>query len=110
MKKKLSEKQAEFSHKLGVFLVWIYSHPGWGVTLGEANRPIEMQRIYIEQGKSWTFGSKHLKRLAIDLNLFIDGKYTKRFKDYQPLGRMWEMLGGRWGGSFGDAGHFEYGK
>ncbi len=118
---KLSEKQMVFSHKLGVFLLWIYTHPGWTVTIAEVLRPQRLQNIYYKEGKTKTRYSKHTKKLAIDLNLFIHGRYVVDKKKYRPLGEFWEScLGGRWGGRFGiekgdykkkigwDSRHFEF--
>lgn len=117
--KKLSERQMEFSGKLTVFLMWIFTHRNWGVTFGEVWRPDEMQEIYWKQGKTKLRYSKHQKRLAVDLNLFIDGWYVTSPEAYRPLGEFWESLGGRWGGRFGverkdydmkigwDSNHFE---
>jgi hypothetical protein len=51
-------------------------------------------------------GSCHFDRLAIDLNLFKDGKYLTATKDHEPLGVYWESLGGMWGGRFGDGNHY----
>lgn len=79
-----------------------------------------MQEIYLKQGKSKVKHSKHQDRLAIDLNLFIKGRYITDPERYRPLGEFWECLGGRWGGRFGlqkndydtkigfDANHFEH--
>jgi hypothetical protein len=48
--------------------------------------------------------------LAIDLNLFIDGKYQEGTKSYAPLGDFWKDMGGIWGGDWGwDGNHFEFG-
>jgi len=47
--------------------------------------------------------SLHKKRLAIDLNLFKDGKYLTSAIDHKPLGVFWEHLGGTWGGRFGES-------
>ncbi len=117
---KLSEKQQVFARKVGFLLGWIYLHDNWGVTLGEVWRPQEMQKIYYREGKTKTLSSKHTQRLAIDLNLFISGKYIIEPEKYRPLGEFWELLGGIWGGRFGvkpndydikmgfDANHFEY--
>lgn len=118
---KLSEKQQKFSQNVGMFLLWIYSHSNWTVTLGEVWRHPEMQEIYLKEGKTKVLYSKHQDRLAIDLNLFINGKYTTDKEKYRPMGEFWEhCLGGKWGGRFGikkkdydrkigwDSGHFEY--
>ena len=88
----------------------------WAVTLGEAWRPLEMQQIYFNQGKSATMKNSHGDRLAIDLNFFkvVNGKpvviYDK--KDLQQFGDFWEQLDEKniWGGnwkSFIDCPHFE---
>jgi len=55
--------------------------------------------------------SLHYIRLAIDLNLFKDGKYLTSAEAHSKLGVYWESLGGSWGGRFGDANHYslEYG-
>lgn len=120
---KLSEKQMAFSHKVGIFLLWIFVHPGWTVTIGEVWRPQRLQRIYYKEGKAKTLYSKHTKKLAIDLNLFKNGRYITNKEKYRPLGEFWEKcLGGRWGGRFDvkkedydkkvgwDPFHFEYFK
>ena len=80
-----------------------------------------IQRAY-ESGYEITFGdawahdghmdnSLHYIRLAIDLNLFKDGKYLTSAEAHSKLGVYWESLGGSWGGRFGDANHYslEYG-
>jgi len=56
--------------------------------------------------------SFHYKRLAIDLNLFQDGKYLTSTKAHEPLGIFWETLGGTWGGRFKspDGNHYSYGE
>jgi len=92
---------------------------GFVVTAGELWRPDEMQRIYVQTGRSKTLDSQHGKRLAIDLNLFLSGALCTR-DQIAPLGQWWEALSpkNRWGGSwrgqveagksrFVDAPHFE---
>ena len=118
---KLSEKQQDFSRKVGIFLLWIYSHPGWAVTIDEIYRSQRLQDIYYKEGKTKTCYSKHTKKLAMDLNLFKNGRLIVERKKYRPLGEFWEFcLSGRWGGRFGikkrdhdkkvgwDSRHFEY--
>jgi len=53
-------------------------------------------------------GSFHYKRLAIDLNLFIDGVYQRSTKAHRPLGEYWEVIGGTWGGRFKDGNHYSW--
>jgi len=92
---------------------------GFVITGGELWRPMEMQQIYLQTGRSKTMNSQHLNRLAIDLNIFKDGQLCGR-AGIEPLGKFWESLNikNRWGGSwrgaveehrsnFIDAPHFE---
>ena len=55
------------------------------------------------EGRPHKPGSFHFKRLAIDLNLFKNGKYLPNTKDHEPLGKFWEFIGGTWGGRFKDS-------
>lgn len=52
--------------------------------------------------------SLHEIGLAIDLNLFRDGKFLAASEDHQPLGEYWESLHplARWGGRFKDGNHY----
>jgi len=50
--------------------------------------------------------SNHYIRLAIDLNLFKDGKYLTSTEAHRPLGEYWESIGGAWGGRFQDGNHY----
>jgi hypothetical protein len=54
--------------------------------------------------------SFHKKRLAIDLNLFKNGRYLTSTKSHEPLGLFWESIGGTWGGRFDDGNHYSYGE
>jgi hypothetical protein len=53
--------------------------------------------------------SLHRDRLAIDLNLFKDGRPCVA-EEYRPVGEWWEKQHSlaRWGGRFGDADHFSF--
>lgn len=92
---------------------------GYQLTFGEAFRTMEQQEIYLKTGRSKTRDSQHLKRMAIDFNIFKDGKLCSR-DDIKPLGDYWESLNhlNRWGGNwrglvdsgksnFVDSPHFE---
>jgi hypothetical protein len=88
------------------------------VTGGELYRTAEQQAIHVKAGRSKTMNSKHLQRLAIDLNFFtkgVDGtvQLTYDIAVLKPLGDFWESLspgknswGGNWN-SFKDVPHFE---
>ena len=85
---------------------------GFVVTAGELYRTPEQQQIYVKTGRSKTMNSIHLKRCAIDLNFFKDGKLTYDIRLLKPLGDYWESLDARnqWGGnwkSFKDVPHFQ---
>lgn len=114
----LGEKQ-EFFARAAVALVQKAWEMGYQVRLGEVQRPLEMQQIYVQTGRSKTMDSQHIKKLAIDLVLLKDGLICTR-DQIKPLGLWWEdqdasfRWGGSWRGlieakksSFVDAPHFE---
>lgn len=84
---------------------------GFTVTGGELYRTAEQQQIYLKTGRSKTMNSNHLKRLAVDLNFFKDGKLVYDVPTLKPIGDYWELLNelNRWGGKwrFVDTPHFE---
>lgn len=105
----LIEKQKAFSMFVAR-LINQANYLGFELTLGEVWRPPEMAHKYAQQGKGIS-NSLHSLKLAIDLNLFRDGKFLTRTPDYQELGEWWEnqsIQGIRccWGGRFGDGNHF----
>lgn len=85
------EAQHEFTHDVALLLQEA-ERLGFRVSLGEAWRPPDLQKLYVEQGKSWTMNSRHLARRAIDLNLFRGGDFLTNEEDYQALGQWWERL------------------
>lgn len=128
----LGEKQREFPLMLAALITWADQH-GYELTLGEAYRSDEQSEINalgpvwrerladlissIPQFKdlaakirnnqgSGIRTSLHGDRLAIDLNVFVNGVYQTQTEAYRPLGEKWESLGGTWGGRFGDGNHF----
>jgi hypothetical protein len=85
---------------------------GFVVTGGELARTPEQQAIYFKTGRSKTMNSIHLKRCAIDLMFFKDGKIIWDKEILTPIGKHWESLHpkNRWGGNFKnlvDCPHFE---
>ena len=85
---------------------------GFEVTGGELYRTKEQQGIYYAWGRTKTIDSRHMQRLAIDLNFFKNGRLTLEKIWLQDLGDYWEGLdsSNRWGGNwttFYDGGHFE---
>jgi len=115
----LSEKQRKFPMMVAELITEAYG-AGYELTFGEAFRTEDQQRLYVSSGRSRTMSSAHMKRLAVDFNLFRDGVYITDSGLYRPLGEMWEAIGGRWGGRFGvapadyqkktgwDSNHFEF--
>lgn len=93
------------------------SELGFFISGGELFRTPEQQALHVQNGRSATLNSQHLKRLAIDLNFFKELpngelKLTYDIDELRPLGLFWEGLddANRWGGnwtSFKDAPHFE---
>lgn len=105
----LREKQHAFA-RLVAALIQRADLCGYEVTLGEAYRSKEEAERLAKLGKGIK-NSLHTLRLAIDLNLFKDGKYLTSTEDYRELGEWWESLSTDelicvWGGRFGDGNHF----
>lgn len=104
---KLGQHQEAFSRDLVQLLMKAFEL-GYEVRMGEVQRPVEMQKIYVETGKSKTMLSEHLNKCAADLHFFKDGvlSYPKELGDY------WESLNklNQWGGnwkSFKDLPHMQ---
>lgn len=129
----LGQKQRLFAKLLGEFLTWINAQPGYEVTMGEALRSDEQAQIHalgaIGRAKLITATlakfpafakalednmgdgsahSIHQDKLAVDLNLFINGAYQTSTEAYRPLGDKWVSMHPlcRWGGEFKDGNHF----
>jgi hypothetical protein len=130
----LGQKQRVFARLVGTLLARIYEQ-GYECSLGEAMRSDEQAAInalgvqgradlstHLEQvpqfhtvalAVSNNVGggillSLHRDALAIDLNLFKDGKYLAGNEDHRPFGEWWcqqhELC--RWGGNFKDGNHY----
>ena len=97
----LGQKQRVFSQLVGKLIARAY-RTGYELTLSDAYRSShEAKRLGFEN-------SNHTRRLAIDLNLFRDGRYLRKTADHQALGEWWEQQHElcRWGGRFGDGNHY----
>ncbi len=108
----LGQKQELFAEMLAGFILWLYDS-GYKVRVGEVWRSDEMQKIYLEQGKSTVNHSRHQDKLAADLYITKDGQLLESKESLQAVGDYWEKLNihNKWGGnykSFVDAPHFEY--
>ncbi len=91
---KLREKQSKFV-KMTALLINYTTFLGYELTFGDA---------YAKSGHKKH--SLHYKRLAIDFNLFKNGRYQRSTKAHKKLGEFWEFIGGSWGGKFSDGNHY----
>lgn len=99
----LSRKQAAFAQEVAKLIQHAYAL-GYDVTFGEAWRsPQEARRVGMPN-------SNHTRRMAVDLNLFRNGKYLTSTMDHEVLGTWWERRSKqhRWGGRFGDGNHYSF--
>ena len=101
----LREKQSKFARMVADLIIKAYSL-GYEVTIGDAYRD---PRLHGAMGVKLGYGhpkSAHKIRLAIDLNLFKDGKFLEGTEAHKELGEWWESQGGTWGGRFKDGNHY----
>lgn len=98
----LGQKQRKFTRLVAMLIEYAYLK-GYELSFGDA---------YAKSGHRR--GSLHYSRLAIDLNLFKDGKYLRSTKAHKFLGEFWESLDDQctWGGRFRkkDGNHYSYGE
>ena len=105
----LGEKQRLFARLLADFVLRIYAL-GYEVTFGDAYRD---PRLHGELGEAKGYGapsSCHKLRLAVNLNLFKNGKFLSATEDHKPLGQVWQSMHplARWGGQFNDGNHYSF--
>jgi hypothetical protein len=104
---RLGDKQKLFS-RLVPRLIDKAHELGYEVTFGDLYRD---PRSHGKLGERIAYGNRfscHKMRLAIDLNLFKDGKYLTTTEDHKPLGEWWEQQHPEacWGGRFNDGNHY----
>lgn len=107
----LGEKQREYVRCLGLLFQFVYSHDSWAFSLSEGY-------VGDTDARDGDRDSPHLKggchdfRLALDLNLFINGIWIKDggHKAWTAIGEFWEGTHplARWGGRFNDSNHFSF--
>jgi hypothetical protein len=102
----LREKQSRHVVYTGLLIAYAKTL-GYELTWGETLRSEEEAEEDAKQGKGIS-NSLHRIGLAVDLNLFKDGKWLKKGLDHKPLGLYWESLAPdcRWGGRWGDGNHY----
>lgn len=98
-------RQETFAVNVAKLILFINAN-GYQVTLGETIRSRAEAEAYAKKGIGIR-DSNHIYRLAIDLNLFKDGKYLTHEKDYKFAGVYWQSLNkhNEWHRS--DSNHFE---
>ena len=82
---KLGDKQRKFTRMVAHLIQYAYSI-GFEMTFGDAYRD---ERVTYGHRKSL-----HRSRLAVDLNLFIDGEYITDGRGHDKLHDYWDMIGG----------------
>lgn len=105
----LREKQSLFVILIAKLIDHAYA-VGYDMTFGECWRSPEEAVRLAKAGKG-VKNSLHCSRLAIDFNLFLNGKYLTKTEEYADLGLWWEAQSGLnyecvWGGRFNDGNHF----
>jgi len=97
----LRQKQSIFAFLVARLIIFAKEN-GYEITLGHALRDPD-STIGIKD-------SLKKKKLAIDLNLFKDGKYLTKTESHKLLGEWWERqhLHCRWGGRWEDGNHYEF--
>jgi hypothetical protein len=105
-KETLRQKQSRFVRSVARLIDYANAQ-GYELTFGEAWRTAEQAALNAERGTG-TRTSLHMDRLAIDLNLFRNGRFLTTTEDHRPLGEWWEAQSGdhRWGGRFNDGNHY----
>ena len=93
----LVAKQAKFT-KMTALLIAYAELLGYQLTYGDAFR--------FPDHPYGQPDSLHKSRLAVDFNLFIDGRYITSVEGHRKLGEFWELIGGAWGGRFEDGNHY----
>lgn len=83
---------------------------GFQVTLGDAYRDPRLHGTIGERKGYGAANSCHKLRLAIDLNLFREGRFLQHTDDHRKLGEWWEAQHplARWGGRFNDGNHYSF--
>ena len=106
----LGQRQRVFSLALARLIIKAYEL-GYEISMGDAYRDPRAFGVAGEAGPYGNDNSNHKRRLACDLNLFIDGEYITNDKGHRELGTWWEEeygeVGARWGGHYGDPNHYE---
>jgi hypothetical protein len=104
----LGQAQREFALDIAHLIFHAYEM-GYELSFGDAYRDPRVHGEYGVKGSYATAKSEHKRRLAVDLNLFKNGKYLSKTSDHKALGEYWESLNEKnvWGGRFKDGNHYQ---
>ena len=106
----LGQAQREFALDIAHLIFHAYEM-GYEISFGDAYRDPRVHGEYGIKGSYASAKSEHKRRLAIDLNLFKDGKYLPKTEDHKALGHFWKSLRPEnvWGGDFSnpDGNHYQ---
>ena len=108
----LNKIQTEFTYSISKLIKYAFNQ-GYHLTFGDAYRD---PRVFGNFGDKKAYSaskSMHKLRLAVDFNLFIDGKYITNYNEaWEDLGIYWKSLhtDARWGGDCQskDYNHFSF--
>jgi hypothetical protein len=105
----LGQKQRLFTKLITELLLWAHKN-GYEFSLGDAYRDHRVHGSFGEKKSYSSAVSMHKLRLAIDLNLFIDGVYQTTTESHKDIGLKWESMHElcSWGGHFGDGNHYSF--
>lgn len=84
MSETLRQKQSRFVRLVGLLIEHAYAQ-GYELTFGEAWRTPEQAARNAAAGRGIA-NSLHIDRLAIDFNLFRDGRFLSASEDHRALG------------------------
>jgi len=88
----LRPKQVIFLRNVAKLIEYSTTLPNLELTAGEMWRTAEQQEIYIAKGLSKAKRSRHQDRLAVDLNVFINGVYRTDKEAFKDLAKYWKEL------------------
>lgn len=103
----LGEKQELFATLIAEHVLWL-NEQGYKTRLGDLFRD---PRVHGDVGTKIGYGkaySMHKDKCALDINLFLNGKYLTTTEDHRASGEMWESRHPLccWGGRFDDGNHY----
>ena len=113
MAESLRQKQSRFVRMVGL-LIQYADQNGYELTFGDCYRDPRVHGKVGEKKSYSAASSKHKSRLAVDFNLFRNGRYLTSTASHKPLGEYWESLApdASWGGRFKtpDGNHYSLGE